>query len=466
MIPSRWSPIDLDGFVPLIFSLSQLARQYIALAIPTVLSALVYTTYSIIDGIFIGRYVGADGLAALNLAVPLLYVPYAISMMVGVGAATLIARMLGERRRDDAQRVFAWAILAIVGLGVTFTVMLLIALPVLPALLGAPASLQSLFNEFLLNYAPFAVFASALYAFELTLRAEGPAAARFGLLAMCIGAVANVALDFLFMAHWGWGMQGAALATGIAMMASSSTMLAYHFRYARQVRPLWRGMMQMRCLGLMLYNGSSEFLAALAPAVVVIAFNRVIALHMGEAGLAAYAVLEYITLAASVVMIALVQSMQPLVSFHRGAGNTVIMRQALRLATGAVGVMALVAAAATWFLAETLTFVFLPQGAATWAILQSAVIWYGLAFIPAGLNLLAAGYLTAIERPIPSAVIAVLRSWVLLLATLWALTATWGSAGIWYAFLSTEILTLAVSAILMWQLLRADRPSSSSPVRG
>ena len=83
MIPSRWSPIDLDGFVPLIFSLSQLARQYIALAIPTVLSALVYTTYSIIDGIFIGRYVGADGLAALNLAVPLLYVPYAISMMVG-----------------------------------------------------------------------------------------------------------------------------------------------------------------------------------------------------------------------------------------------------------------------------------------------------------------------------------------------------------------------------------------------
>ena len=89
-----------------------------------------------------------------------------------------------------------------------------------------------------------------------------------------------------------------------------------------------------------------------------------------------------------------------------------------------------------------------------------------VAFIPAGLNLLAAGYLTAIERPIPSAVIAVLRSWVLLLATLWALTATWGSAGIWYAFLSTEILTLAVSAILMWQLLRADRPSSSSPVRG
>jgi Na+-driven multidrug efflux pump len=434
--------------------MSKLARDYIALAIPTVLSALVYTTYSIIDGVFIGRYVGADGLAALNLAVPLLYVPYAISMMVGVGAATLIARMLGEQRPLDAQRVFSWAILALLGLGLAFTAVLLLALPVLPGLLGAPQSLRPLFNEFLLHYAPFAVFASALYAFELTLRAEGAGAARFGLLAMCVGAVANVALDYLFMANWGWGMRGAALATGIAMMASSMTMLAYHFVFARQVRPLWRGMKQMRCLGLMLYNGSSEFLAAVAPAVVVIAFNRVIAQHLGEAGLAAYAVLEYITLAASVVMIALVQSMQPLVSFHRGAGNFATMRHALRLATGAVGAMALAAAAATIFLAETLTFVFLPQGGATWAILQNAVIWYGLAFIPAGLNLLAAGYLTAIERPIPSAVIAVLRSWVLLLATLWTLTALMGAPGIWYAFLTTEVLTIVVSAVLMWRVIQ------------
>ena len=434
--------------------ISQLSRDYVALAIPTVLSALVYTTYSIIDGIFIGRYVGANGLAALNLAVPLLYVPYAISMMVGVGAATLIARMLGERRALDAQRVFAWAIVVLAVLGLALTVALLLALPLLPALLGTPAALRPLFDEFLVYYAPFVVFASALYAFELTLRAEGAGAARFGLLAMCIGAVANVALDFLFMARWGWGMSGAALATGIAMMASSLTMLAYHFVFARQVRPLWRGMRQVRCVGLMLYNGSSEFLAAMAPAIVVIAFNRVIVWHLGEAGLAAYAVLEYMTLAASVVMIALVQSMQPLVSFHRGAGAPATMHHALRLATGAVGTMALVAAAATIFLAERLTFIFLPQGAATWAILQHAVIWYGLAFIPAGLNILAAGYLTAIERPIPSAAIAIARSLALLLATLWTLTALLGAPGIWYAFLTTEVLTLILSGTLMWRVLR------------
>ncbi|MEB0165179.1 MATE family efflux transporter, partial [Glaciimonas sp. CA11.2] len=97
-------------------STKSLLKQFIALAIPTLLSGWVYTLYTFVDGIFIGRYLGAESLAALNLLVPLLYVPYAVSLMIGVGGATLIARLSGEGRFDEARRVFTqalWTMLAI-----------------------------------------------------------------------------------------------------------------------------------------------------------------------------------------------------------------------------------------------------------------------------------------------------------------------------------------------------------------
>ena len=100
---------------------TSLLKEFTSLAVPTILSGWVYTVYTLIDGIFIGRYVGEQALAALNLVVPLLYVPYALSVMVGVGGATLIARLLGEARHAEARRAFSQVLWVMFAAGVAMS---------------------------------------------------------------------------------------------------------------------------------------------------------------------------------------------------------------------------------------------------------------------------------------------------------------------------------------------------------
>ncbi|WP_321801271.1 MATE family efflux transporter [Burkholderia sp. BCC1988] len=444
---------------------TSLLKQFTSLAIPTILSGWVYTIYTLIDGIFIGRYVGQQALAALNLVVPLLYIPYAVSVTVGVGGATLIARLLGEQRDAEARRAFSQVLWVMLASGIAMSAGVLVFKHEIAAALGAQGAITNDVVAYLSGWAWFIVFANGLYAMELFLRVEGAHAARFGLYAMFLGALANVALDYWLIVVRGMGMYGASLATGISMMVSSSAMLAYHVWLAHKVVPaarafgggalhVWRAM----------YNGASEFLGAIAPAVTVLAFNRVILANFGEPGLAAYAILEYMTLGATVTIVALVQSMQPMISFYRGASDMRALRESFRLGVIAVMGFSMLVAVAMATLARPLTFAFLPTGGEAWSILEHAVLWCALAFLPAAGNLIVAGFLTAVEAPGPSAAIAMLRSWVLLLGTLWLLNAWLGGAAIWYTLLITEMVTLAISVWLYWRNVRNERGLAPLPV--
>ncbi|MGS0742534.1 MATE family efflux transporter [Glaciimonas sp. GG7] len=447
-------------------SRKSLLKEFIVLAIPTLLSGWVYTLYTFVDGIFIGRYLGSQSLAALNLLVPLIYVPYALSLMIGVGGATLIARLLGENRHDEARRVFTQALWSMLAIGIALSVVVLTNTAKIAELMGATGHLAELVEDYLSSYAWFILFAQALYALEFFLRTEGAKAAAFGLYAMFFGALVNIVLDYYFIVVNPHGMKGAGLATGISMMVSSGTMLIYHFYKAKNVKPCWNAFKGGSQVGTMLYNGSSEFLGAIAPVVTVFVFNRVVLGAYGESGLAAYAILEYMTLAAVVTMMGIVQTMQPMISFYRGAQQPRAVHTVFTFGTSLVmGVAALIAVVMLVF-SRQLTFLFLPDGGAAWDVLAPVIIWYALAFLPTGCNLIAAGYLTAVERPGASAVIAVLRSWVLLLGSLWLLNKYFGGDGIWYALLITELLTLIASVWLVLRYQRQMKLSASARIAG
>lgn len=438
-----------------------IGRQFVALAIPTVLSGWIYTIYTLVDGIFIGRYLGEQALGALNLVLPLMYVPYGVSVMVGVGAATLMARMSGAGQIESARRVLTQVLWGLGALSAAMSALVLFNLDGVLALTGAEGELAALAGDYLRYYALFILFANGLYALELFLRVEGAAAARFGMWAMLLGGVLNVALDYWWIAVEGRGIAAAALATGLSLMASSLTMFAYLLFRARQIRPITRAFTGPIYLWRVAYNGASEFLGAIAPAVTVFAFNHAVLSRFGPSGLAAYAVLEYLTLAATVTMVGIVQSMQPMISFYRGAQRFDQMRQSFLLGSGVVLVFAAGVSSLMVLGSAELTQLFLPGGAVASALIAQAVPWYALAFIPAALNLAVAGGLTAIELPGPSAIIAVLRSWLLLLGFLWLLDQVWGGMAIWLTLLLTEVCTLAISLYLLQRhpLHRAARPS-------
>jgi putative MATE family efflux protein len=422
---------------------SSLVRRFSGYAVPTVLAAWVFCLHSVISGIFIGRHIGADALGALNLLVPLLYLPYAFSVMIGVGGSTLVSRLLGERRARDAAAAFTQSLWMLAACGLSFAFAVHVGAAAFVRMTGATGELAQYAEAFLRAYAPFIVFSTACYALELFLRVEG--AARYGLACLAAGAVADVALTWLLVGWLDLGMRGAGLASGLSQALSCVPMLAYHFVRARRVRPVARAFARCNHAWRIAYNGASEFLGEIAPSVTIFAFNHAVLRWLGETGLVAFAVVEYMTMIATVTMVALVQSMQPIVSFERGAGNRAAVSEALVIGVLASVGCAVAAAVATLTLAEALGMLFIPDNPDAQAMLREALPWCALAFVPAALNLTVSGYLTAIEAPLASMVVAVLRSWLLLLALLWVLTRWLGAHGIWMSVAMTEMATLVVS---------------------
>ncbi|WP_235024245.1 MATE family efflux transporter [Caballeronia cordobensis] len=413
---------------------------------PTVLAAWVYCMHSVISGIFIGRYIGADALAALNLLVPLLYLPYAFSVMIGVGGSTLVSRLLGERRERDAAEAFTQALWLLGACGVAFALAIYLYADTFVHWTGARGELASLAVTFLHAYAPFVLFPTACYALELFLRIEG--AAKFGLVCLIAGGIVDVALTWWMVSHMQWGMRGAALASGISQALACMPMLAYHFVKAQRVRPVARAFARLDHAWRMAYNGASEFLGEIAPSVTLFAFNHAVLRWLGDTGLVAFAVVEYMTMIASVTMVALVQSMQPIVSFERGARNGHAVTRAFSIGMTVTAGFALAAAFAILTLAAPLGSLFVPDSPAAQALLRDALPWCALAFLPAAINVAISGYLTAIEAPLASMIVALLRSWLLLLAMLWFLTEWLGPRGLWMTVAVTEMATLVASIVL------------------
>jgi Na+-driven multidrug efflux pump len=144
----------------------------------------------------------------------------------------------------------------------------------------------------------------------------------------------------------------------------------------------------------------------------------------------------------------LVQSMQPMVSFYRGAKNGDAMRTSFRIGVVVTLGFACLAAGAMLLFAHPLTELFVPNSENAWRVLRDAVPWVAMAIVPAALNIAVAGYLTAIEAPLESMIIALLRSWLLLLGLLFLLTFLFEGQGIWMTTVTTEVLTFAASAWL------------------
>jgi len=427
---------------------SPLFKKFIQYAVPTVLSAWIYAAYTLIDGIFIGRYIGETALAAFNLIVPLFSIAYAISVMVGVGGSTMVSRLIGEKKTNHAQAVFTQAFCLLIFLGFVLSIIFYFGASFLAHQLGATEELFPLAKLYLEIIAFFNIFATLGYALELFLRVDG--AAKVGMYAFALGGIVNIALDYLFIVHLQWGIKGAAFATGISYTVAALVMVNYHWRFAKLVQFSKKAFQIGNHWFEMSFNGSSEFLGELAPAVSITIFNYIILKEFGQDGIIAFAILEYLTLATVVTLVALVQSMQPIISFENGAGNLKNMRKIFRIGTVTVFTLALISIVIIMTQSNTLFHLFIPEGNdESQAILGSVVFWYAIAWIPASINLAIAGYFTAIEAPMRSMLIALARSWVFLLGAIWLGQIIFGPESIWYTLLFAEILTLIISISLL-----------------
>jgi Na+-driven multidrug efflux pump len=426
-------------------------------AIPSVIGLLAATSAGIIDGFFIGNYVGADALAAVNISIPAFYLFAAMVFMLAIGGSVMCGKYIGENNTVAAQRIFSKSLYASVATSTLLVVLGLLFLDPLIVALGANADLHPLVRDYMiiiLAAAPLLIIGFTLDFFVQVDNRPVLAAVSMGFFA-----VTNVALNWIFIVQWGWGLKGAAWATALAE-AGIVLILGSHLLHPKCTLKLvsvplrwkncWDEVFQAA------WNGFSEFANEVSIGLITLLFNWVMITRMGVAGVAAFAIVGYLLMLGIEVCYGFSGSLSPTVSKNLGARRPDRITQFALIATISSFVFGLLISVLFIAVPDFLVSIFLGEGETeTEAIALSFIAVFWPAFLFNGANISLAAYFTAMHKPVQSAIIALSRSLVLPGLGLLLLPTFLGDVGVFMAIPIAEGLTLLLA---MW-LVSLNRPS-------
>ena len=429
-----------------------LLKQFFHFSAATVASLMVFSLYSIVDGLFVARGVGEYAMTAVNLSVPFVNLLFSIAVIFAVGTSTIIAYLLGQKNAQSANKLFSQNLVTLVVIGVTISVLVLAFTEPLARLLGAEEVTLEYTIHYLQGLAPFAVCFMISYNLEVLVKTDGRP--RLALVTVCVGCVTNCVLDYLAIFHWGLGIWGAAAATGLSQLLTCLIYLTHFLGKHTTFHPV-RFRMDWKIYRRLLPIGISDGLTELCNGLMIFLFNHTILRCIGTDGLVAYTIIAYANTLVINITMGVSQGSQPLISFQNGRGDGTAIGNLLRYGLRTMCGIAAVCFTVLFLAAPKLVAVYLPEaGAEMLTFATDAFRRYSLCYLPVGFNIYIAGFLTAMERPLPAVSISTGRGLILQGSILLLLAAVLGGSSIWFAPVISEVLCLGLSVFFLLQLRR------------
>jgi putative MATE family efflux protein len=429
-------------------------RKFLKFVIPSVLSMWVFSLYTMVDGIFVAKGAGELALASVNISMPFINAVFSLSILFAVGTSTIAAISLGNNEEGEANRVFTMNMVLIIILGIALSLAVLLNLDKIAYFLGATSTTVVNVKEYLGIISAFAVFAMLSYYFEVLVKTDGhPKLATFG---VCISAITNIVLDYIFVIKWGYGVKGAAVATGIAQMSAT---LIYIFHFVKRSKRIkfvkfkFDGSLLRRTLPI----GAADFITELSTGFIIFLFNRTILKYIGETGIITYTIIMYINSLVIMTMAGISQGTQPLVSFYHGRDDKATCSYFLKKAFKTAGIVSLAINIACMIFAEKISGVYIRSHEAE--ILKysvRAIRLYAPAFLVLGFNIVFAGFYAAIEKPLYSMIISIGRGFVVITLSMFFMTRLLGENGIWLTSFVSEVICLIIAAIIFAKFYYKD----------
>lgn len=429
-----------------------LLKQFFHFSAATVASLMVFSLYSIVDGLFVARGVGEYAMTAVNLSVPFVNLLFSIAVIFAVGTSTIIAYLLGQKNAQSANKLFSQNLATLVVIGVTISVLVLAFTEPLARLLGAEEVTLEYTIHYLQGLAPFAVCFMISYNLEVLVKTDGRP--RLALVTVCVGCVTNCVLDYLAIFHWGLGIWGAAAATGVSQLLTCLIYLTHFLGKHTTFHPV-RFRMDWKIYRRLLPIGISDGLTELCNGLMIFLFNHTILRCIGTDGLVAYTIIAYANTLVINITMGVSQGSQPLISFQNGRGDGTAIGNLLRYGLRTMCGIAAVCFTVLFLAAPKLVAVYLPEaGAEMLTFATDAFRRYSLCYLPVGFNIYIAGFLTAMERPLPAVSISTGRGLILQGSILLLLAAVLGGSSIWFAPVISEVLCLGLSMFFLLRLRR------------
>lgn len=430
-------------------NIKKLYGHYLAAAIG---SAMITSVYSMADSAIIGQYQGPDGTAALAVVSPLWNIMYSLGLLMGIGGSVLLssARGSGEGEKES-NRYFTLALEGTLILSVLVMVIMFVwKEPILRAF-GADGTMLELAKTYLfsVNFAvPAFLLSQMLAAF---LRNDG--APRLAAVAVLCGGVLNVVGDLLLVFVLDMGISGAGLATAVGSVLSVLVMLT-HFRNPACTLRLVPPKRRKQSLSRIVRIGFPSFVTDVAMGILTICFNRQIIRTLGTNELAVYGVIISVSTFVQCCAYSVGQAAQPIISTNYGAGDTLRVKQTLRLSLGTVAAFALLWTAISELTPLTYVRFFMSPTQDVLKIAPAIIRTYALSFLLLPLNVFSTYYFQAILRTKTAFWISIARGILLSGALVFLLPAVWGADAIWLAMPITETV---VAIFTIGTMLKARR---------
>ncbi|MEG0290008.1 MAG: MATE family efflux transporter [Erysipelotrichaceae bacterium] len=428
----------------------RISRIYIRYLIPTIIGMVTSSIYCLSDVFFISVGVGANGLAALNIAIPIFTMFSALGLLFGVGGATTISISEGAKDYKTKNKAFTLAIVSSVVVGLVLTLIGLLWLKPFAYALGSSESLLPLVKEYAFPILVTAIPAILAYSLQVLIRADQNP--MLVMIATVSASILNIVLDYIFVIRLDMGMFGASFATAISPIVSCCILSLHYFKSERTIRfvkDFWDAKLCKRIIG----NGFGSCLLEISAGIVVVIFNFMILKVGGELYLAAYAIITNIAYVVKGFLNGFAQAIQPIISINHGAKLFHRVKHSFRVAIVFTCGFAIVVYSFMLLFPEFVTSVFANGDASLIQIASKALILYFSSLLFTAANTIILYYLQSIEERKQAMFLSICRGFIFILIGIVLLSSLFGMNGIFLTVCFGEVVTFILSLPMLYHHL-------------
>ncbi len=433
-------------------------RLVIKQSVPAAIGFLIMSIYSIVDTIFVGRFIGTLAIGAITVVMPISFLISSIGMAIGVGGASMISRALGSNDRKRVLKTFGNMINATLHFSALLVLIGFIFEDQILIMFGGKGEILPYAKEYfrvLLFGVPFLAWAMMA---NNVIRAQGKP--KVAMLTMVIPAVINTILDPLFIIVFDMGLAGAAWATTISYIISALYTLVYFVKGKSEIRIVGKYFkLDFAIIKEILSIGSITLARQGSISVLIVVLNHSLFQHAGEMGIAVYGVVNRVMMFALFPVIGISQGFLPIAGYNYGARNISRVKDSINISIKYSTIMAATILLFVLLFSETIVSTFTTD---QHLIKNSshAMIWIFLMMPLIAVQMVGSGYFQAIGKTLPALLLTLTKQGFFLIPLVLVLPQTFGLDGIWYSFPIADLLSAAVT----WVFLKKEISTNLQPV--
>lgn len=417
-------------------------------AFPTIFMMIFMGLYTIVDTIFVSRFVDTNALSAINIVCPIINIIVGLGTMLATGGSAIVACKMGNGDMDGAKKIFTLTILSGAIIGILITSIGLIFMDNIIIWLGASDILIQYCRSYLFIILIFASANILQVLFQSLFVTAGKP--QFGLWLVLGAGCTNIILDYVFIVPLQMGISGAALATGIGYLIPTIAGIVF-FSKNKGVLRFCIPKLDKKVLFEICFNGSSEMVGQLSTAVTTFLFNIMMMRLIGEDGVAAITIIIYSQFLLTSLYIGFSMGVAPIISYNYGSRNNIQLKYIFKICILFISVASLLVFVFSMVCSSTIVEIFSQKGSNVYEITRSGFYIFSFSFLFCGYNIFTSSMFTALSNGKISAILSFLRTFVFITIDLLTLPSVLNIDGIWLAVPIAEILTLFLTVSFIYR---------------